>query len=366
MFYNKDVFELDPTFTQDMLNGVDAEALFIRSLAYFYLVRLWKDVPLVLQPSISDTTNIYIPKSPEKVVINQIINDLLRAKDLAYEMEYYGMPEFHGRANKYAIMTLLADVYLWDEQYEKAMSYADSVINTNLFQLEESSELFDVYYPGNAPNEAIFEFQYNNNLDNQRNPLYDNLITTYGPTQVSLNSPVTNLLFQSDDLRRFFGKQALWKYQGKDGLGQIERTATEEDANWIIYRYADVLFIKAEAAIELNQFDVANNILGDIALRAGISYVYLNDRDALHESLLNEKAREFILEGKRWFDILRAAKRDGFANRQIIIDMILSGADVRLQAILRTKVFDTLAYYLPIHENEINFNQSLEQNPYYD
>jgi hypothetical protein len=62
-------------------NGVDAEALFIRSLAYFYLVRLWKDVPLVLEPSISDTTNLYIPKSSsEKEVINQVINDLLKAK----------------------------------------------------------------------------------------------------------------------------------------------------------------------------------------------------------------------------------------------------------------------------------------------
>jgi starch-binding outer membrane protein, SusD/RagB family len=46
MFYNKEVFEKDKTFTQKIMDGVDAEALFIRSLAYFYLVRLWKDVPL--------------------------------------------------------------------------------------------------------------------------------------------------------------------------------------------------------------------------------------------------------------------------------------------------------------------------------
>jgi starch-binding outer membrane protein, SusD/RagB family len=119
MHFNKEVFEKDNTFTQKMLDGVDAEALFIRSLAYFYLVRLWKDVPLVLEPSISDTTNLYIGKSSEKEIINQIISDLLKAKDMAYTTEFHGTDYFYGRANKYSIMALLADVYLWDEQYQK-------------------------------------------------------------------------------------------------------------------------------------------------------------------------------------------------------------------------------------------------------
>jgi starch-binding outer membrane protein, SusD/RagB family len=37
MFYNKQVFEKDKTFTKEMMDAVDAEALFIRSLSYFYL-----------------------------------------------------------------------------------------------------------------------------------------------------------------------------------------------------------------------------------------------------------------------------------------------------------------------------------------
>ena len=90
MYYDKQVFEKDKTFTKEYLDAVDAEALFIRSLSYFYLVRLWKDVPLVLEPSISDTTNLYLPKSPEKVVINQIIEDLLKAKDMAYTTQFMG------------------------------------------------------------------------------------------------------------------------------------------------------------------------------------------------------------------------------------------------------------------------------------
>jgi hypothetical protein len=90
------------------------------------------------------------------------------------------------------------------------------------------------------------------------------------------------------------------------------------------------------------------------------------DKVLLRQAVLDEKGREFILEGKRWFDLLRAAKRNKFQNKQIIINMILSGADIKQQAILKTKVYDTLSYYLPIAEHELIYNQNLEQNPYYD
>src|SRR5690606_33595648 len=120
----------------------------------------------------------------------------------------------------------------------------------------------------------------------------------------------------------------------------------------------DVLLMKAEAAIELEQFDVANNLIGETLLRAGMPYEESYDKVLLRQALLNERGREFLLEGKRWFDLLRAAKRNNFQNKQIIIDMILSGADVKQQAILKTKVFDTLSYYLPIAERELIYNQN--------
>jgi hypothetical protein len=86
----------------------------------------------------------------------------------------------------------------------------------------------------------------------------------------------------------------------------------------------------------------------------------------MRKAVLDERAREFIIEGKRWFDLLRAAKRNHFENKQLIIDMILSGADIKQQAVLRTKVYDTLSYYLPIPEHEIIYNQNLVQNPFYN
>ncbi len=366
MFYDDEVYAKDKTFTKDMMDAVEAEALFIRSLSYFYLVRLWKDVPLVLDASVSDTTNLYVGKSPENVVINQIISDLLKAQDMAYTTEFKGSNYFYGRANKYSIMALLADVYLWSEQYQKCYDYCDLLINSGMYGIESTETMFNIYYPGNSPIESIIELQYNDALDNQENPLYNDLIPTYGGGGAEIDTRNLTLLMEREDLRHFGGKEAIWKYRGKDALGLVARTGTERDANWNIYRYADILLIKAEAAIELNKFDEANNLIRESLLRSGMPYEDKTDKIDLRDALLDEKGREFLFEGKRWFDLLRAAKRNKFQNKQIIIDMILSGADIKQQAILKTKVYDTLSYYLPIAERELIYNQNLKQNPYYD
>ena len=366
MFYDKQVFELDKTFTKDLMDAVDAEAIFIRSLAYFYLVRLWKDVPLVTEASISDTSNIYLPKSPEGVVVKQVISDLLKAKDMAYTTEFYGTDYFYGRANRYSILALLADVYLWNEQYEKCIECCDEIIASGLYDLEGTNTWFNIYYPGNSPVESIIELQYNDDLESQENPINYTLIPISGGAGCSLDKNSVGRIMNREDLRNIQTQGATWKYNGKDALGLIPRTETERSANWIIYRYADILLMKAEAAIELDRFSEANGLIRETLLRAGMPFEESNDKTILRQALLDEKGREFILEGKRWFDLLRAAKRNKFQNKQIIINMILSGADIKQQAILKTKVFDTLSYYLPIAERELTYNQNLEQNPYYN
>ncbi|RPI43387.1 MAG: RagB/SusD family nutrient uptake outer membrane protein, partial [Bacteroidetes bacterium] len=292
--------------------------------------------------------------------------DLLTAKDMAYTTEYMGSDYFYGRANKYSILALLADVYLWDEQYEKCIEYCDQIINSGLYSLEPTETFFNIWYPGNSPLESIIEIQYDDDLEGQENPMYYNMISFTGGSQVSLDLQKINMFMLREDLRRFQGRESVWKYAGKDALGLIPRTITERDAHWILYRYADILLMKAEACIELNRFGEANELIGETLLRASMPYDELTDKELLRQALLDERGREFLFEGKRWFDLLRAAKRNKFAKKQIIIDMILSGADIKQQAILKTRVTDTLSYYLPIPERELIYNQNLEQNPYYD
>jgi hypothetical protein len=285
---------------------------------------------------------------------------------MAYTTEFKGTSYFWGRANKYAIMALLADVYLWNEEYQKCYDYCDAIINSGLYGLEGSETFFNIYYPGNSLTESIIEIQYDDDLESQENPIYDNLVPVSGSMGVTMNSNTVERLFDKEDARRFMGQGAPWKYRGKDLLGLVSRSSTERDAHWNIYRYADIMLMKAEAAIELDKLDEANSLISETLLRAGMPYEQVYDKDLLRQEILDEKGREFAFEGKRWFDLLRAAKRNNFEKKQIIIDMILSGADIKQQAVLKTKVYDTLSYYLPVAERELIYNQNLIQNPYYD
>jgi hypothetical protein len=285
---------------------------------------------------------------------------------MAYTTQFQDNPAyFKGRANKYAIMALLADVYLWDQQYQKCIDYCDSLINTGLFALEPYDTWFNIYNPGNSMSESIFEIQYNDNLDAQENPMYEDMFFPSG--QVKFGK-ILSSIFDKEDPRFFFniGKDPLWKYLGISDKSPVQRSYAQRDGNMIYYRFADVYLMKAEAATELNNLQLGNEMLRQTMERSGLSLVDISVKDDLRKAILDERAREFVLEGKRWFDLLRAAKRNHFEKKQIIIDMILAGADIQRQAILRTKVYDTMSYYLPITERDLLYNPQLKQNPFYD
>lgn len=361
MYYAPVVKEKDNTFTQKLINSMNAEMLFLRSLSYFYLIRLWKDVPLVIEPSVSDTVEIYIPKSPEHLVIKQIVNDLKIASGLAYTTEFEDNPAFYkGRANKYAIQALLADILLWSERYDEAIIYCDSIINTGLFDLEPNNNWFNLYYPGNSMIESIFEIQFDDNLESQENPIYTTLLGAMNIT------PKLYGIFENSDIRFCGTNGPIQKYRGLNATTS-NRNSNQRDANYIYYRYADILLIKAEALAETGNLTDANYLVRQVAERAGQTQIIELTYDGFMTSLMNERAREFVIEGKRWYDLLRWAKKDKFANKKIVMDVILARAtNAQMRAILKSKITDTLSYYLPIYEDEILYNNQLKQNPYYE
>lgn len=368
MYFGDEVVAADESFTPRMKEAYDAECLYIRALSYFYLVRLWKQVPLVLEASVSDQGNLFLGKSTEKEVLSQIIKDLLEAKELAYTDEFKDDPIFYkGRANKYSILALLADVYLWNEDYENVVKYTDEIIKTGKFELESFNDWFQLYNPGNSMKESIFEIQFDDALDQQDNPINDKLLPVNGTSKVRMNSITKDILFQDADQRYIGTRKPIWKYIGISANSSTKRDFTQRDANFIYYRYADVLLTKAEALIELGRLPEANGLIRLTAERAGLSHADIGDQDNLRVFLLNEKAREFALEGKRWFDVLRYGKRNNFKNKQYIIDMILASADdIKQAAVIKTRVVDTMSYYLPIPKGDILTNPNLEQNPFYD
>jgi len=302
----------------------------------------------------------------KKKLLIKIIMILLIWNTLGDTKKFMDNPAyFKGRANKYSIMALLADVYLWDQQYQKCIDYCDSLTNTHLFDLEPYDTWFKVYNPGNSMKESIFEIQFDDNLDNQENPIFEDIL--FKNRQLTFGRVLVSIL-DREDPRAFFniGKDPSWKYLGQSDQSNVQRSSSQRDANIIYYRWADIVLMKAEAATELDNLQLGNEMLRLTMERAGLSLVDIAVKDDLRKAILDERAREFVIEGKRWFDLLRAAKRNHFEKKQIIIDMILAGADIQRQAVLRTKVFDTMSYYLPIPERDLIYNPQLLQNPFYD
>lgn len=366
MYYAPIMQKVDNSLSDTELEGIEAEMIFLRSLSYFYLVRLWKDVPLILTPTISDTVDFYVPKSEEHVILNQITEDLKRASGMAFTDEFTGTPYSKGRANKYAIQALLADILLWQEKYDECINYCDSIINGGVFNLESNSSWFELFYPGNSLSESIFEIQYDDDIDGQENPMYYTLLN-------SINVELDKIAYSEKsprDLRYMNSRGPLWKYQGLDATGKISKQRSyesERDANYIYYRYADILLMKSEALAENGNFEEAYTLMNAVAERANVSYTPIYSLEEFRTLMLAERGREFAMEGKRWFDVLRFAKKDDFNDKQILVDILLGKADdAKELAIMKTKVIDTMSYYLPIHQDEIQRNKELIQNSFYD
>jgi len=157
------VYEIDNTFTEYQLKSIVSEAYFIRSLCYFYLVRIYKEVPLLLEPAESDNVGIYLPKSTEEVILDQIVKDLKANREFAPSGSFATLEETKGRASKAAYDALLADIELWRFNYEEVLIHVNKIELNKEIVLMPQSKWFQIFFPGNSL-ESIFEFQFDSNL----------------------------------------------------------------------------------------------------------------------------------------------------------------------------------------------------------
>lgn len=369
------VQKIDKTFTDYQMQGLVAEAYFLRSLAYFYLVRIYKEVPLILVPTESDDADFYVKKVDEETILKQIVADLEANRAFAPSESFKTIKENKGRASKAAYDALLADIALWQFDYNNVIKYANQIIFTKKFVLMPGGRWFELFYPGNTL-EGILEFQFDGNLQ-QRNGTYDltsRSSNQYKPSQKALN--MLSFKFASELVRgedaaiRKYGDDdfIIWKYVGQAPDGQSARSGSDQySCNWIVYRYADVLLMKAEALSQLGNFPGAFDIITEIRDRAGVGAISIaNSPVAYEDAILQERALELSYEGKRWFDLLRMGRRNNYARKAKLIEIIVSNVPSTQKRILATKLTNPLGWYLPIYEDEIERNKNLVQNPYYD
>jgi hypothetical protein len=263
----------------------------------------------------------------------------------------------------------LADICLWNYEYEECLTYIEPIENT-IINLVNGGQWFSIYYPGNSI-EGIFELQYDGTMG-QGNSLYKATYTednyTASLTAIELLSRQSAKEITRGDGSYRISDSKIWKYCGAAADGKSVRPSSERtSANWIFYRYADILLMKAEALSQLGNFEEAIEYVNRVRKRASMEEKSAPaNREAFEDLILEERAKELAFEGKRWFDLLRMGRRNNYARKDKLIAIIVQNVPSNQRLVLASKLTNPLGWYLPIEDQELERNKNLEQNPYYE
>lgn len=347
------------TMTPSVKNNLLAEAYALRAFAYFYAVRVWGDVPLFTEPVEQIGPNMYHARtSKEEILENVILIDLEKAYLLVDKTSTK-----RTRINIGTICALSMDINAWMHRYDKVVTIMKEKVSnlkpTDWDLIATTASTFKNDWRGMfiedpvlaLPREVLFKLSYEV-LGNGIN----NAASYFASSQpkVWLSTYVKSSLYSLSDLR--YGTTQ-WenvdsqhaKLNHKFWKDNATFTGTNgKDVDLVLYRYADIVLLYAEALAMTDNFSEAVFQLNKITTRAGNPPYYVTDfvsQDELINAILLERHREFLGEGKRWYDLVRC-------NR---LDLVETRNHVQIKP---TQI------YFPIHRDHINQNPLLEQNPY--
>lgn len=373
------------------------QAYAIRALMYFYALRVWGGVPIVTQPISSVTQELNFPRSSVAEVKVQILADITKALESIggnAAQKYYIQ-----RQGVYALKT---DVHMWFQEYPEAIAASNNV--TGFSWVNNANEWKNIFLTPEGSTETIFNLFWNAaEFDNQGIGVCQKIGSGSNTSQYVINSdvvakyyervdPLTNKkldgrLWNSVDTLLYpdqFTYEANVNRYGKfmavnPVTGGFDYVGNDQcSVKLPIYRYADVMLLRAEALARTNSHQAALDIVNRVRSRVGYTVpALLSDYSgtqeeigiAIQRTVLEERQLELIGEGKRWFDLSRIGR---------IYDYTLNGYEYLreimnpiLQARAGAVVYDTdnamgrILY--PINSDVINANPLLKgsQNPPY-
>jgi len=313
---------------EDLKKRVLAEARFIRALNYFNLVRLWGGVPLHKE-EISAIKEFSFPRESVDVIYDLIIEDLIEAEEGLNLKSAHTAPTELFRATKGAAQTLLAHVYLTLGEYTKAMEKADAVITSGQYSLEpDVYTVYDVNRQTHSEDVFSIKFSRISGLGSDLAPYTHNALAGYSSSGFmtiygNVNSFLTT--WEVEDLRR-----NLNMYNTPEELAltsasvpilfkkYIDSEAQGTHGNdFPVYRLPDAYFIYAEADVRADNDLSATGLeyINKVRRRAygkpvdtadpSVDFAAGLTADQYLDIIFDERGKEFLLEGKRWFDMLR-------------------------------------------------------------
>jgi starch-binding outer membrane protein, SusD/RagB family len=361
------------------------ENLFLRALMHYDLVRIFgrpysQSPETNLGVMIRDNTDVTAlpPRSTVKETYAFIVNDLLKAAELMKENKSAIF------ASKEVAWALLARIYLYMEQHDKAIEFADKVINSGRYRLLET-EKFGAYFtllPENNP-ETIFAIKILATENMGKNSIGSLYHGDGGWGEIFASKTYLDLLYKnSKDVRTKFidpdylldangnkipdpSEHVGYKIRKRDGLSQyfINKYTREEGiamlSSPIVLRLAEMHLIKAEAFAKTpGKAAQAIEMVNIIRKRAGLSGDQLfttsdlKGYNSVLDVVLDEKRLELAWEGHRSFDVFRNNRS---LDRSYVQPFGWSGPR------LIQPTAKSIVHLIP--DTELTLNPNLVQNP---
>lgn len=369
--------------SEDNKKNILAQAYTMRAFVYFVMVKTWGDLPLRTQPTEGyDAQTTSIPRSPKEAIFDLIKSDVDQAIGL---FPNNSIPAGRYMWSKASANALKADVYLWTAKrlngaatdFTIALNACLEVQKGDVGLLPEFADIFKYTNKGNRETLMVLRFQ---DLEAAAPSYFRDMymfaglmpggVSQFtrdfiGPTGVghSVWSPTALVRnqFTSDDSRRNASFYEI--YSDNAGVSTYFTTAVlkgtgvvtgggvrEYVSDIIVYRYADVLLMKAEAKTGLLQDpSVEINLVRQRAYGANFNaHVFVNGSMEQNErAILKERLLELAFEGKRWWDLVR------FDKAFEIVPSLQGRSDKRYLLLF------------PISRNTLSLEPKVEQNPGY-
>ncbi|WP_454801707.1 RagB/SusD family nutrient uptake outer membrane protein [Mucilaginibacter phyllosphaerae] len=310
-----------------------AEAKFIRAYSYFRLVRAFGDVPLRLTLP-TDKSEYNLPRTPKDQVYAAIEKDLTEAATVLPQT--YSSVDV-GHATKGAALTLHAKVAMYLKKWNDVLTYTNQVMGMGYSLFPNYEQLFRTNNKNNQ--ESIFEIQSDlipNNPDASTSQ-YSQVQGVRGSTGGGwgFNVPTASLAasYETGDPRR----DATIIFRGETTPEGDKIPATGDNPmynqksyvpfsmfvsgfnegvqqNKIVFRYADVLLMNAEANVELGNPAAALAPLELVRARARggnnaiLPAITSTDQATVRAAVYQERKVELAMEFDRYFDVIRQGR----------------------------------------------------------
>ncbi len=306
--------------------------------------------------------------------------------DLVLDYKRQQYKEFVERAGVVSDIALFGDIPLLLERPLGSTTYGSAY--NSIFGTGNSFEsLFELYFasPQVVQNSWVGSYYYDRSRSTGRLSAWEGLLKEVPQG--------TNTMFNSKDCRAYestgegtSSSYIITKYSAQQVSFNTQNVKTMNDvkmnramrssayANWIIYRLSDVILMKAEALIEKgnDNFEQAFALINTVNKRAlnvtpssmssdTLKMVnFVGSKKDMVDLLLEERHREFLFEGKRWYDLVRYSRREGNTTR------LASNATqkyIQDLNVIKIKLSDPNYIYFPYSKNELKVNPLLHQNP---